>query len=173
MHLSCILSVVRLRVGWAKRRKCVSLCDCVILCAGDTQVHQDYFGSKYPWNRVRTSCCSCKRGFLRGVCGVRVQVERPSEAERGDEWTGNSQRKRVKCGVQVRTSTNFYFCLQSHVNIAHPNTKLFSLESLFAAYAEMYMIYVYIYIYTLTVYYRITLIYIFMVKIICVLWHLQ
>lgn len=34
LHLSCILSVVKLSVGWAKSGKC----DCVILCAGDTPV---------------------------------------------------------------------------------------------------------------------------------------
>lgn len=33
----------------------MSLCDCVILCAGDTQVHQDYFGSKYPWSLKKLS----------------------------------------------------------------------------------------------------------------------
>lgn len=27
-----------------------NVCLCVILCAGDTQVHQDYFRSKYPWS---------------------------------------------------------------------------------------------------------------------------
>lgn len=175
MHLSCILSVVRLRVGWAKRRKCVSLCDSAILCAGDTQVHQDYFGSKYPWNlkepspdallfmqaRVSTRSLWCQ-GASGKTLGDRKRrrVDGKQSEEEGQMWGS---------GKNIH-----YFLFLFAVSCEHSTSEhktVFPGEPFCCICRNVQDLCVYIYI--LTVYYRITLIYIFMVKIICVLWHLQ